>query len=804
MIATITEPQWFVVRGWLDEQEWGNEPPDPDDVWAVGDRVQMKGFDYVGTVVTSDSAPFLGGYLPYIFVQWQYKPHPTPIVPEQLMRLARFIPPGLTWKAEDSFSDECEEVLSVQLQQGTIKIKEGEEMVASFNLEATGFKPGQEVWVKKGSKRVKRVVGDREALLPRADRTGTGKNYGKVLTLGGKSGHEEHWEDPSKLEPVKAFESVETQEEDLLTKVYRNLPDDDVWCSVWEMVQGLGSENNEHEIQEALEQLKQQKLAKRSLNTENEVIWQKDVPANAQTQETLEPQPQEQRSLQSTTFAQEWASVSQQQVSSLEDSNSQDSVKLMTSVEISSASDTPVFQLAETLELEKTLNGLTQELSQLRQVANRLASTENGGEQTMSETSSQHSSISLEVANQNISALRMYEVSSPAPTNPEEPPEDFLNGFSGSFPSAGIMSNGKLSTAQSLELPSLENDSFWLRSPQALSSSSEGTRPPGQSKLEVQLKELGLLGPQEVLNPEFLSRGLYNLPMNWASPSVSLPATEILGINAKPTEIASIPEQPPLPSAMSSELKKPEEELKEEQPLEAVQLAQTTVQKTITVLEQIREGLHWVDPNLIVLNLGTQSRVETDKPTVKYYAEQMKSDLWEWEASPVGLLWDGEALLPWDGHHRIEAAIASGKNILARIQTGDLRRAIALSCGSNKKPSLRRTREDNQKTIEMLEDLRKQHGGDWLLQIINAELPPDKHFKEVSLRAIESYTGIPFSTIRNVQKRKKSDRDKDKTEKVTFTPTPDEMALIESIMEVEELDKPSEVFRWLLQNYQES
>ncbi|MUG92809.1 hypothetical protein F7734_10245 [Scytonema sp. UIC 10036] len=244
-------------------------------------------------------------------------------------------------------------------------------------------------------------------------------------------------------------------------------------------------------------------------------------------------------------------------------------------------------------------------------------------------------------------------------------------------------------------------------------------------------------------------------------------------------------------------MKQPEEELKEEQPLEGVQVAQSEFKFT-------GAGQYWIKPEWVKLDQGTQSRVETDKPTVKYYAEQMKSDLWEWEASPVGLLWDGDSLLPWDGHHRIEAAIAAGKNLLARIQEGDLKRAIALSCGSNKKPSLRRTREDNQKTIEMLEDLRKQHGDDWLLQIINAELPTDKQFKEVSLRAIESYTGIPFSTIRNVQKRKDKDKDKEKTEKIAFTPTPDEMALIESIMEAEELDKPSEVIRWLLQNYQES
>ncbi|WP_460202799.1 hypothetical protein [Scytonema sp. NUACC21] len=214
-------------------------------------------------------------------------------------------------------------------------------------------------------------------------------------------------------------------------------------------------------------------------------------------------------------------------------------------------------------------------------------------------------------------------------------------------------------------------------------------------------------------------------------------------------------------------------------------------------------GQYWLDPNLISLDFGTQSRVETDKSTVSYYTEQMKNDLWEWEASPVGLIWDGKNLLPWDGHHRIEAAMMAGKNLLARIQLGDLKKAMALSCGSNKKPSLRRTREDNQKTIEMLEGLRKEHGDDWLLQIINAELPPNKQFKELSLRALEFYTGIPFSTIRDLKKKREKKEDS-QVGRIVFSPSDEEMKIIESIMDVEGLEKPSEVVRFLLQKYQES
>ncbi|MFL9458528.1 hypothetical protein AB0758_46980 [Tolypothrix bouteillei VB521301_2] len=105
MIATITEPQWFIVRGWLDNQEWGDEPPDPDDLWAVGDRVRLRNSTVEGTVLLNENQPFLGSYLPYVLVQWDNKSFSVPIEPELLVRLTRLIPPGLTWKASQSFND---------------------------------------------------------------------------------------------------------------------------------------------------------------------------------------------------------------------------------------------------------------------------------------------------------------------------------------------------------------------------------------------------------------------------------------------------------------------------------------------------------------------------------------------------------------------------------------------------------------------------------------------------------------------------------------------------------------------------
>ncbi|GAB1542946.1 hypothetical protein NUACC21_56200 [Scytonema sp. NUACC21] len=112
MVANVVQQQWFVVRGWLDNSEWGDEPPDPDDVWSVGDvcdglrlRVRLKGTTVEGTVQLTREHLFLDAYLPLVLVLWDGKSIPVPIEPELLVRLTRFIPPGLTWKAPESFSD---------------------------------------------------------------------------------------------------------------------------------------------------------------------------------------------------------------------------------------------------------------------------------------------------------------------------------------------------------------------------------------------------------------------------------------------------------------------------------------------------------------------------------------------------------------------------------------------------------------------------------------------------------------------------------------------------------------------------
>jgi hypothetical protein len=82
-----------------------------------------------------------------------------------------------------------------------------------------------------------------------------------------------------------------------------------------------------------------------------------------------------------------------------------------------------------------------------------------------------------------------------------------------------------------------------LESPGALSSTGNG-RPPGQTKLETQLKKLGLLHKGEVLNPVILSEW-YDIPPSWLDPSESRPATALLENKDRQQEIFLIPESPP-------------------------------------------------------------------------------------------------------------------------------------------------------------------------------------------------------------------------------------------------------------------
>lgn len=96
--------QTFIVRAWNDD-DWGDEPPDPDDIWSTGDRVRSKESTLSGEVRGVVRTPFLGGYLNYIRVRWDGWYRDELIEPESLFRLTRYIPEELFDCSYDGFGD---------------------------------------------------------------------------------------------------------------------------------------------------------------------------------------------------------------------------------------------------------------------------------------------------------------------------------------------------------------------------------------------------------------------------------------------------------------------------------------------------------------------------------------------------------------------------------------------------------------------------------------------------------------------------------------------------------------------------
>jgi hypothetical protein len=112
-----------------------------------------------------------------------------------------------------------------------------------------------------------------------------------------------------------------------------------------------------------------------------------------------------------------------------------------------------------------------------------------------------------------------------APIPPVTNQEAILDSSSMPYPRAGTMQNGKLSAALTLPALGVEKGSLLLRSPGGLSS-GENSRPPGKSRLENQLHQLGLIQDGEVVAPEFLESG-YSLPAGWTNLQESRSAIEL-------------------------------------------------------------------------------------------------------------------------------------------------------------------------------------------------------------------------------------------------------------------------------------
>jgi hypothetical protein len=252
--------------------------------------------------------------------------------------------------------------------------------------------------------------------------------------------------------------------------------------------------------------------------------------------------------LPNSTFVAGWARVSHFQALSQEALNSSDSVRLTSIAQTSYQSDSPVLPITEMCEISQSEilddNGETSTSLVVVHPVSRLVCKENAREEMTQETVYPPSSERSQPCNPNSSVSKTSQDCSVVPKTLKA--LGYISELSSiSFPKSGTMRNGLLYQADTLAAPSLEKGYCWLESPGALSS-GQG-RPPGQSRLEGQLKKLGVLERKEVLNPLYLEKA-YSLPLNWTNPQELKAATELLGIDEKPSEMHSIQEWPALPS----------------------------------------------------------------------------------------------------------------------------------------------------------------------------------------------------------------------------------------------------------------
>ncbi|MEG4420805.1 hypothetical protein QUA70_19760 [Microcoleus sp. LAD1_D5] len=301
---------------------------------------------------------------------------------------------------------------------------------------------------------------------------------------------------------------------------------------------------------------------------------------------------------------------------------------------------------------------------------------------------------------------------------------------------AGMMSNGSLLAADILEAPILEKDFLYLESPGALGEGISGANPPGQTKLEGQLKQNGSIAPGEVSNPEFLEVSL-GLPIGWTDPQEEATATELLAAIAPPAT-----EEKPSETSLTPEL----------------QASQSIVSSTTIPKHSTRTGIFapespkqldltsriaWVYVDQIEEVSCTQIRHSVDGEAIARYAELMRDNLWDFQRHPLPVLFEHEnRYLIGDGHHRIEAARKHKVQIKCEIFTAwtiDDAVLYSIKAVENSNHGIPLRPKDQRKRITMLLDL--------LDRVLIA--PPDG-YNEWSARAIAHYLRLPESGYRTV------------------------------------------------------
>ena len=227
----------------------------------------------------------------------------------------------------------------------------------------------------------------------------------------------------------------------------------------------------------------------------------------------------------------------------------------MSTAQISSSCVSPEFPITETC--DRYQSGLTEEKSTPKQSillrdhlpVNRFQCKESDREQPTDGTALGQSYKPSFCSNLNSFASRTYQGYLTALLNPDTAEVHISKFLEMQFPKSGTDLNGAVSARDTLELPSLEKDYFWLDRPTALSTTAN-SRPPGLCKAERQWRKLGLIGKQEVASPDFLEK-LFDIPSGWTSPQESKTAIQLLEDAEKQLETPWIGESLRSPSEES-------------------------------------------------------------------------------------------------------------------------------------------------------------------------------------------------------------------------------------------------------------
>ncbi|MEO1559473.1 MAG: DNA N-6-adenine-methyltransferase [Cyanobacteria bacterium J06632_19] len=219
-------------------------------------------------------------------------------------------------------------------------------------------------------------------------------------------------------------------------------------------------------------------------------------------------------------------------------SNSADSAKSTPFVKKDCSNASQVYQSTTMLENSQNSQELTQ--SPHHRHVNPLPLKESAWVEKIPEIVSPQYYELLPELNRNSSVWKTYPDYYQHPSAQEKNPEHISNRCSGSFASVGMMRSGLLLELDlNLEPDGLVKDSYSLPRPGALSWSGKG-RPPGTTKSEAKAKKLGLIGKNEVYNPEWLEQE-FGLPIGWTDPQECRAATELLELEGHHSEIVSTP-----------------------------------------------------------------------------------------------------------------------------------------------------------------------------------------------------------------------------------------------------------------------